>query len=117
MRLHLLDLLDTVAQHDDDGVLVTQPGQPATPLVVLGGLDRQQDHVDRAVDLGGIGAYRAGHHDRVGLVGPKFDLRSRCPSADQQLVTGGVKVAGDRGSDGARADNCNIHNSGRNYRL
>jgi len=33
--LDLLDLLDAVLQHGDDGVLVAQPGQPAGGVVVL----------------------------------------------------------------------------------
>ena len=70
MRLHLLDLFDAVLQDDNDGVLITQPGQPTCTVGVLGGFDRQQHEPDRGSDLGGIGAYRARHHDRIALVGP-----------------------------------------------
>ena len=38
----------------------SRASQPAA-CVVLGVLDGQQHHVDRAVDLGGIGVHRAGH--------------------------------------------------------
>jgi hypothetical protein len=90
MRLDLLDLLDTVLQYDDDGLLITQSGQPTTSVCVLGRFDRQQDDSHRAGDLGGVGAYRTRHHDRIGTIGPQFDLRSRCAPADQHGITGSV---------------------------
>jgi hypothetical protein len=108
MRLYLLDLLDTVLQHGNDGVLIAQPGQPATSVVVLSGFERQDDRLDRAGDLAGIGAHRAGHHDRIGAVGPQFDLLSRGPPVQQHRVTGCVQVRGDRRTNGTGADNCNI---------
>ena len=44
--LDLLDLLDAVLQHQDDGGLCAQAGQPAGRVVVLGGLD-PEDRPDR----------------------------------------------------------------------
>ena len=74
MRLHLLDLLDAVLQDDDDGVLITQPGQPASPVGVLGGFDRQQHHPTGSVISAGSVHTGPGHHDRIALIGPQFDL-------------------------------------------
>jgi hypothetical protein len=113
----MLNLFDAVLQHDDDGVLAAQPGQPTRCLGVLGRLDRQQHNPHRAADLGGIGAHRARHGDAIGAVGPKLDVRSRGPPADPHRVPSGGEVCRDRRADGTRTDNCNIHDNHRNYRL
>ena len=87
--LHQLNLLDAVLQRDDDGAFIAQPGQPPGRVGVLGRFDREQHHRDRLGDVGGIGAYRARDHDRIGTIGPQFDPRSRCSPADQYAVAGG----------------------------
>ena len=45
--------------------------QPAACLV-LGVLDGEQHHVDRSVDLRGVGLDGVGHHDRIAVVGAQF---------------------------------------------
>jgi hypothetical protein len=90
-------------------VLITESGQPPGRFGVLGGFDRQQDRPDRAFCLSRIGADRAWHRDRIRVIGPKFDLRSRCSPADQHPVAGGEEVSGDCRPDRARTNNCNIH--------
>jgi len=101
VRLDLLDLLDTVLQHDDDGVFAAQAGQPAGRVVVLGGFDRQHHHVDRPGHLAGIGADRTGHDDRIAAVGPQFNAVAGGVAAHQHLVARLVQQRGDRRADGA----------------
>ena len=108
VRLDLLDLLDTVLQHDDDGVLVAQAGQPAGRVVVLGGFDRQHENVDRAGHLTGIGVHRTGHHDRIFAVGPQFDAVAGSVTAHQHRMPGLVQKRGDRRADGAGTDECDV---------
>jgi hypothetical protein len=109
--LYLLNLLDAVLQNHHDRVLVTESGQPPGRLGVLGGLHRQQNHPDGTGGLSRIGTDRAWHRDRIRVVRPKFDLRSRRSPADQHPVAGGEEVSGGRRADGARTDNCNIHDN------
>jgi len=94
MRLHLLDLLDTVLQNNDGGVLITQPGQPAFRVGVLGGFGCQQDNSDRAGDLGGIGAHRAWYQ--------RSDRRHRAAVRSAVAVSARRPAPGDRRRIGMR---------------
>lgn len=104
MRLDLLDLFDTVLQHGHHGALVTQAGQPGTCGVVLSGLDRQDQHIDRAGNLPRTGVHRTGHHDGVCAVSPELDPGARSVAAQQRRIPGLVQQRGDRRSDGTGSD-------------
>ena len=104
VRLDLLDLLNTVLQHDDDGVLAAQAGQPTARVVVLGRFDCQQENVDRPGDLVWIGTHRTGHQNRILAIGAQFDAVAGSVTADQQRIAGLVQQRGDRRADGAGTD-------------
>jgi hypothetical protein len=108
VRLYLLDLLDTVLQHGDDGVLAAQARQPAACVVVLGGFDRQHHKVDRSGDLAGIGTHRTGNHDRIFAVGAQFDAVARSVTTQHNRMAGFVQQRGDRRADGAGTDERNF---------
>ncbi|EUA93567.1 hypothetical protein I551_9112 [Mycobacterium ulcerans str. Harvey] len=108
MRLHLLDLFDTVLQDGYHGVLTTQAGQPFARGAGLSGFDREYQHIDRSGQLLRVGVYRTGHHDRRCPVGPQLDAVASRVAAQQHRVPRGMQQRGDRRADGAGAYECDL---------
>ncbi len=106
-RADPLDLFDAVLQDADNRVVVAQALEPAGRLLVLRVLDRQEHHVDRTVDATRVGQHRAGHHDRLLVIGPDLDLIARggVPTYRDRMP-GGMQHSGDGRTDRAGTDEC-----------
>jgi hypothetical protein len=103
-RTDALDLLDAVLQGTHHRAVVAQPGQPPRCALILGVLHSEKDHVDRAVDIGRVGQYRARHDDRILAVGSDLDLVTRSVPAQHDVVARGMQQRGHRRADGTWTD-------------